>query len=125
MIEHKQFMRRAIEVAGANPRHPFGAVIVDTEAQSIVAEGVNRSCVNPILHGEIDAIEKCAATEKRDWRRLILYTTAEPCPMCMSAILWSGISAVVFGTSILLWLVPYNLQANRRQKEPDVMLLRE
>ncbi len=35
-----------------------------------------------------------------DYSKLVLYTTAEPCPMCMTAILWSGISMVVFGTSI-------------------------
>ena len=97
---HEQFMLRAIELAKANPRHPFGAVIVDNETQVIVAEGVNRSNGNPILHGEIDAINNCAASGPTEWQRLTLYTTAEPCPMCMSAILWSGISTVVFGTSI-------------------------
>lgn len=93
-------MLRAIEIAKANPEHPFGAVIADNEAETVFAEGVNRSSENPIMHGEIDAINNCAATGSNDWQRLTLYSTAEPCPMCMSAILWSGISCVVFGTSI-------------------------
>ncbi|MDG1895367.1 MAG: nucleoside deaminase [Fuerstiella sp.] len=97
---HEQFMSRAIEVAKENPWDPFGAVIVDRETKVIVSEGVNRSSGNPILHGEIDAINNYAATGTSEWSRLTLYTTAEPCPMCMSAILWSGISSVVFGASI-------------------------
>ncbi len=97
---HEQFMSRAIEVAKENPRNPFGTVIVDNASQVIVAEGINRSSDNPTLHGEIDAINNCAATGETNWEALTLYTTAEPCPMCMSAILWSGINSAVFGTSI-------------------------
>ena len=56
---------------------------------------------NPILHGEIDAILNLTRTEPNaDWSRLVLCTTAEPCPMCSGAILWCGIPHVVFGTSI-------------------------
>ena len=97
---HESFMRHAIEVAKANPRHPFGAVIVDSASELIVAEGVNRSSKNPTLHGEIQVINNYAASGGTDWHRLTLYTTAEPCPMCMSAILWSGVKSLVYGTSI-------------------------
>jgi tRNA(Arg) A34 adenosine deaminase TadA len=41
-----------------------------------------------------------AADRERDAAGLVLYTTAEPCPMCMAAILWAGIGTVVFGTDI-------------------------
>ena len=93
-------MRHAIEVAKANPRHPFGAVILNSASEVIVAEGVNRSSKNRTLHGEIDVINKYAASGEADWHRLTFYTTAEPCPMCMSAILWSGVKSIVYGTSI-------------------------
>ena len=57
--------------------------------------------INPIWHGEIDAINALFQTvHPIAGSELVLYTTAEPCPMCMSAILWSGIEMVVYGTSI-------------------------
>ncbi len=66
-----------------------------------MAEGWNRSAQNPTWHGEIDAINQCAAKHPAiEWTKLILYTTAEPCPMCQSAVAWAGISMVVFGSSI-------------------------
>jgi tRNA(adenine34) deaminase len=99
--EDEVFMRRAIEVAEGNPACPFGAVLVDADTREVVAEGLNRSQASPIRHGEIEAIERCAAERPGvDWSKLWLYTTAEPCCMCQGAILWAGIRRVVFGTSI-------------------------
>ena len=101
MSEHEAFMRRAIELARQVPAFPFGAVLVLPDTGEVVAEGWNRSVENPTWHGEIDAINRCAqARPDIDWSRTTLYTTAEPCPMCMAAILWAGIPRVVFGTSI-------------------------
>jgi tRNA(adenine34) deaminase len=98
---HEHYMRRAIELAANAPRLPFGAVIVDRDGGSIVAEGWNRSALNPTWHGEIDAINQLAMRRADfDGSRLALYTTAEPCPMCQAAILWSGIEQVIYGTSI-------------------------
>jgi len=98
---HENFMRRAIALAGNNPKYPFGALLVDAANGSVVAEGWNRSAQNPTWHGEIDAINQCAAKHPGiDWTKLILYTTAEPCPMCQSAVAWAGIGTVVFGSSI-------------------------
>ena len=94
-------MRRAIEIARGNPNAPFGTVIADGETDKVLAEGLNDAQKNPILHGEIDAILNLAGTHPDgDWTRLVLYTTAEPCPMCSGAILWCGIPHVVFGSSI-------------------------
>jgi tRNA(Arg) A34 adenosine deaminase TadA len=94
-------MRRAIALAKQVPRLPFGAVIVRRATGEIVAEGFNRSSESPTFHGEIDAINRCAAAHHSiDWTELDLYTTAEPCPMCQSAIEWAGIPLVVYGSSI-------------------------
>ena len=99
-LPHDILMRHALVIARQNPQYPFGCVIVD-ERGDIAAEGINRGHENPILHGEIDAINECVRNlSRKDWSHLTLYTTAEPCPMCMSAILWAGIGSVVFGTSI-------------------------
>ena len=98
--EDESHMRRAIRLAGNNPKYPFAAVLVDEEKR-VVGEGWNRSAHNPTWHGEMDAINKCAAAHpKIDWTRLTLYTTAEPCAMCHGAVAWAGIKRVVFGSSI-------------------------
>ena len=100
-LDHERYMRRAIESAGNVPDLPFGAVIVDRATGTILAEGWNKTAVNPTWHGEIDAINTLASSAVGfEGKSLVLYTTAEPCPMCQGAILWSGIETVVFGTSI-------------------------
>ena len=100
-LDHELCMRRAIELAANVPDVPFGAVIVDRSSGRIVAEGWNKSSANPTWHGEIDAINRLAESQAEfDGSQLVLYTTAEPCPMCQGAILWSGIGTVVYGTSI-------------------------
>ena len=94
-------MRRAITLAANAPEFPFAAVLVHRPSNQIVAEGWNRSPLDPTFHGEMDVIHNCARTNpKTDWTQLALYTTAEPCPMCQSAVAWTGISLVVYGTSI-------------------------
>ncbi len=100
-LDHESHMRRAIGIARSNPNAPFGCVIADRETGEVLSEGLNEAEANPIWHGEIAAIMGYAQTHAHaDWTRLVLYTTAEPCPMCSGAILWSGIPSVVYGTSI-------------------------
>jgi tRNA(Arg) A34 adenosine deaminase TadA len=99
--QDEAFMRRAIEVARGNPVCPFGALLVDADTLEVVCEGLNRTQASPVRHGEIEAIERCAAERPGvEWSSLWLYTTAEPCCMCQGAILWAGIRRVIFGTSI-------------------------
>ena len=100
-MNHGRYMRRAVEIARGNPDAPFGCVIVYGETGDVVAEGLNDARRNPVLHGETAAIINLAeAHPGADWTRMTLYTTAEPCPMCAGAILWSGISRLVSGTSM-------------------------
>ena len=101
VMEHANYMARAIELASHVPEFPFGALIVDGQTGDVLAEGWNKSALNPTWHGEMDAIHQLVRNVPEFKRkRLVLYTTAEPCPMCQGAILWTGIEMVVFGTSI-------------------------
>ncbi len=78
---------------------PFGAVIVDKEG-NIIAKGNNKvlKTNDPTAHAEIVAIRN--ASEKLqtyDLSEYILYTSCEPCPMCLSAIIWANIKKVYYG----------------------------
>lgn len=100
-MNHEAYMRQALALGQNNPCYPFGAVLVAGESGLVVAQGWNHTADSPTFHGEVDAINRCAAAHPRiDWSGLVLYTTAEPCPMCQAAILWAGIGTVVFGTSL-------------------------
>lgn len=100
-LDHERYMRRAIALARRVPDLPFGAVIVDGRDGRVLAEGWNRTHAHPLWHGEIDALNRLVRKgAHHGGRHLVLYTTAEPCPMCQGAIYWSGVAAVVFGTSI-------------------------
>ena len=97
----EDFMQQTIDLGRTNRQHPFGAIIVDRSRDAVLAEGINQSGSNPIRHGEIVAINNCAnKLTDVNWSSLTLFTTAEPCPMCMGAMLWCGFDSVVFGTSI-------------------------
>ena len=98
---HEHAMRLAVAEAGGNPAFPFGAVIVRAADRQVVAAGVNKGALNPTFHGEIVAINNYVARNgNQGWGEAILYTTGEPCPMCMSAMVWAGVGGVVWGTSI-------------------------
>ena len=101
MAEHERCMQLAIAEARRNPAYPFGAVIVRPDTREVVARGVNNSRANPILHGEIACMnDYVKAHGNKDWSSMVLYTTGEPCSMCMSALVWAGIGGVVFASSI-------------------------
>ena len=97
-----RFMMRAIELAIDNARSgqggPFGAVVVKGDA--IVAEGVNRvtSTNDPTAHAEVVAIrEACGKLRTFELKGCELYTSCEPCPMCLGAIYWAHVSRIYFG----------------------------
>jgi tRNA(Arg) A34 adenosine deaminase TadA len=100
-LDHARYMARAVALAARVPDRPFAAVVVDRDTGAVVAEGWNESANNPTRHGEMVALNNWVASAGRgDPSRLVLYSTAEPCPMCQGAIVWTGVGAVVFGTSI-------------------------
>lgn len=98
-------MRKAIELAIENVKNgggPFGAVIV--KDGEIVATGVNRVTANndPTAHAEVSAIR--AACEKIGTFMLDgceIYSSCEPCPMCLGAIYWAHIDRLYYGCSKL------------------------
>lgn len=78
---------------------PFGAVIVD-ENGNIIANGNNQVVLrkDPTAHAEIIAIrEACKNLNTYDLSKYTLYTSCEPCPMCLSAIIWANIKNVYYG----------------------------
>lgn len=98
---HERCMRLAIEQARKNRLYPFGAVIVRTGTGEVLARGANAAGDNPILHGEIAAMNDYVQRHgNHGWEGAALYTTGEPCPMCMSALAWAGLRQVVWATSI-------------------------
>jgi tRNA(adenine34) deaminase len=100
MTRHEQAMRLAIEQGRKNPYYPYGAVMTEAATGAVVAEGVNSARTNPILHGEIVCMNDYVARHgNKDWDSKVLYTTCEPCPMCITALIWARIGGVVFASS--------------------------
>lgn len=95
-----RFMRMAIDEA-RQADFPFGAVIV--RGGSVIARGRNlgRTTDDPTAHGEMVAIRRCLADHgSAALRGSTLYTSGEPCAMCMGAILWCHIGRLVFAASV-------------------------
>ncbi len=99
MKTNQQFLEEAIDQAFTgiqnNQGGPFGAVIV--KDGKIIGKGCNRvtSTNDPTAHAEIVAIrEACQATGSFHLEDAVIYTSCEPCPMCMAAIYWAGIKTV-------------------------------
>lgn len=102
-VNDELFMRRAIELSIQNVDNqggPFGAVIV--KDGKIVATGVNRVTSNndPTAHAEVMAIRE-AAQKLNDFNLTgcTIYTSCEPCPMCLSAIYWARIDKIYYGNT--------------------------
>ena len=100
------FMARAIELSIENVRSgqggPFGAVVV--KDGKIIAEGGNcvTSTNDPTAHAEIIAIRKaCAKLGVFELIDCEVYTSCEPCPMCLGAIYWARLSRVYFASTAL------------------------
>ena len=98
-----EFMKRAIELSVENVDNgggPFGSVIV--KDGRIIAEGSNKVTPSndPTAHGEIVAIRQaCKKLNKFSLDGCELYSTCEPCPMCLSAIYWARISKIYYANT--------------------------
>jgi len=85
-----------------NPR-PFGAAIVRTESGELLLRALNNVAkeFDPSSHAEVRAIRLSTRRLKTlSLAGYTLYTTCEPCPMCMSAALWAGLDRIVYGATI-------------------------
>jgi len=103
LTNHEQFIRQAIDLArqardGGN--HPFGALLV-LDGQ-IVLTAKNSIAVDrdPTAHAETNLVAAAIRQLSRDeLQRAILYTSCEPCAMCVGKMYWAGLRAVVYGLS--------------------------
>jgi guanine deaminase len=98
------YLRRAIELATQNvlagTGGPFAALIVRDE--EVIAEAANSVTTtnDPTAHGEINAIRKaCAALGSFSLAGCEIYSSCEPCPMCLAAIYWARLGAIYYGSN--------------------------
>ena len=105
MPGNPEFMQRAIRLATENVVHgrggPFGAVVVRENA--VIATGANQVTAtnDPTAHAEIVAIRSaCQALGTFQLRDCDIYTSCEPCPMCLAAIYWAHCRAIFYGNGV-------------------------
>eukprot|EP00887_Chlorella_sp_A99_P005094 scaffold25.g5094.t1 len=106
-LDHPTFMRRAIELSkkgGITEKTGgcFGACVVDAVTGKIVGEGYNHvvACSDPTWHGEMQAIrEACSKRGHYHLHNCVVYTSAEPCPMCYCACMWARVSRVYYAAT--------------------------
>ncbi len=98
---HKKFLREAVNLARENMSTgrggPFGAVIV--KDGQIIARGCNQvlGSKDPTMHAEVDAIRTaCKKLNNFELKDCVIYSSCEPCPMCLGAIYWARPKALYF-----------------------------
>ena len=100
---NNKFMERAIELSIKNVNNsggPFSSIIV--KENKIIAEGSNKVTLtnDPTAHGEIVAIRNaCEKLNNFNLKESELYSTCEPCPMCLSAIYWARIDKIYYANT--------------------------
>ncbi|HEY4197062.1 MAG TPA: nucleoside deaminase [Mucilaginibacter sp.] len=104
MQEHEKFMRMAIELSEYNVKQatggPFGAVIV--KDGMVIARSANKVVQqnDPTAHAEISAIRlACQELGAHTLEGCVIYTSCEPCPMCLGAIYWARIDMIYFANT--------------------------
>src|SRR5262245_24465050 len=103
-MSEADFMWAAIRVCDdgiAAGQSPFGAIIVRNNEIAAAAHNTVWLTCDPTAHAEVNAIRLAARNLKSiDLSGTVMYTTCEPCPMCLSAIHWAKIKRVVYGATI-------------------------
>ena len=101
----EKFMRRAIELSAQAldipGARPYGAVVV--KDGKIIGEGLNQSAKNfdPTSHGEVEAVRAaCRKLKTTDLTGCELYTSCEPCSVCVAAMIMAGIGRMYYGASL-------------------------
>jgi len=102
--QHEKFMRMAIRLSEQNVSKglggPFGAVIV--KDGKVIAKSANKVAASndPTAHAEVAAIRlACKKLKTFDLSGAVVYTSCEPCPMCLSAIYWAKIETIYYGNT--------------------------
>ena len=99
-MQPEDFMKLALAEAKKGDS-PYGAVIVKDNAVIALAHNTVKTDNDPSAHAEINVIRSLTAKiNNHSLEGYIIYTTGEPCPMCATACIWTGISEIVFGASI-------------------------
>lgn len=102
--QHEKFMRMAIGLSEKNVTSqlggPFGAVVV--KDGKVIAKSGNKvtSTNDPTAHAEVSAIRiACKKLKTFDLTGCVIYTSCEPCPMCLSAVYWSRINTIYYANT--------------------------
>lgn len=101
-MQHEQWIREAVELGRTGMRRmgggPFGAVVVLSD--KIVGRGCNQvtTQLDPTAHAEVTAIrDACRTLQRFELRGCDLYTSCEPCPMCLAAVYWARVDRIFYG----------------------------
>jgi len=104
-LSHEDHMKTACDLASLSIKRgsgPFGAVIIDNETQELIGRGHNMVVLenDPTLHAEMVAIKNaCRMLGTFKLENCTLYTSCEPCPMCLSACYWARIPTIYYGNT--------------------------
>lgn len=100
---HERLMRQAIDLARqarAAGNHPFGALLALDGAVVVTAQNTVHTDRDPTAHAETNLVAAAIRRLSREeLRRSVLYTSCEPCAMCVGTIYWAGIRSLVYGLS--------------------------
>ena len=101
MPDHEAFLAKAIDLASqarAAGNHPFGAVLVFNGRVVVEARNTVVTARSPLGHAETNLVSDAVRQLSRDaLGRCVLYTSCEPCAMCVGAMYWAGVRSVVYG----------------------------